>query len=358
MMMKTQITCMFAGTDDNGPTSSKDPHVSTRASLNKDTRKGSSRELIKPRSKGRTSQGSDKAANTSLGKRGSHGSDKAASSARSVGDNESDDTSSRDIHSVRNPLRTRLRSTVSTSQGRTQPRRTTSKKSIDKQNVPDAALAEERRFSVLRREEPRSPKSPASPSVAAHTRATTASGQQRTSDSSGALSEAEARAWNDASMASRKLLVAPPGMSLAPASVALPDKSSLSSQKLETRGIRGPRTASSPKRTASRLWSSHASSGWDPAEEDDADSAVMHGILALGSTVGFMSDDCNSSALEDQNAKVSTAHRSSTAPKSAKLVSRKPLDYRKGAPHLKLQPNSVDSSSLFNNIVDLCPQQL
>lgn len=222
---------------------------------------------------------------------------------KSAGGSESDDTS-RDLFLVRNVYRQHLCSggLASSAQAPSASNKTSSAASTSaplkphKLNLPDAELALERNFSSRRREDPRSP---TSPSVAARV-STGMLLDRNQADSSGALSEAESRAWEDNGMASQKLLVAPPGMTLAPANIAMRDRSSFVSGNIDSHTVRGPRTFSPRKSISAPFTELSTNLDHGAGEQDDADSAAMHGILTLGSTVGFMSDDFSSGVVDEQ----------------------------------------------------------
>jgi hypothetical protein len=115
------------------------------------------------------------------------------------------------------------------------------------------------------------------------------------SSSSGALSEAEAKAWEDSNMSSQALLITPPGMM-----TATPDRSSLVSGTIDPGTVPG-RSTYSPRVSASTAWTSQADLPLDHGIFDDVDSAAVHDILPLSSTMDMViADEYSLTGLEEQ----------------------------------------------------------
>jgi hypothetical protein len=138
------------------------------------------------------------------------------------------------------------------------------------------------------------------------------------SSSSGALSEAEAKAWEDSDMRSQALLITPPGMITATASAATPDRSSLVFGMIDP-GTVPERSTYSPRVSASTAWTSQADLPLDHEIFDDVDSAAVHDILPLSSTVDMViADEYSLTGLEEQQPLASrtrnNAHATSSMP--------------------------------------------
>jgi hypothetical protein len=143
----------------------------------------------------------------------------------------------------------------------------------------------------------------------------TFTGNLQQAGSLGALSAAEAKAWEDNAMNSQTLLVAPSYISLALGSVAMTDGSGPPSARINNRTGRRPRVKS-PRKRLSGAQSKHFSSILDSQMIDDTDNATICGILAFSSKVGLgMSGDYSGALQQQPSASAALVTHTSVCPK-------------------------------------------
>jgi hypothetical protein len=140
------------------------------------------------------------------------------------------------------------------------------------------------------------------------------------SSSSGALSEAEAKAWEDSDMSSQALLITPPDIMTATSSGATPDRSSLVSGMIDPGTVPG-RSTYSPRVSASTAWTSQADLPLDHGIFDDVDSAAVHDILPLSSAVDMaITDEYSLTGLEEQQPLASGTRNNANATSSMPIA--------------------------------------